>query len=221
MTMRLLRILVTLVLVISARAEEEEDACVDLDEQCEDWASIGECVRNAQQMKELCPLSCEVCEEDNNDEGEEEEEEGHHEEEDHDGIEESDDENEENLEEEDEEQHINDNVYDDEEQEDEQNLPEAVFWSTAADLGLAQRIILEDATRPEDMSWIISKARNYMKEVVPNKFGPAMSKLCRNRHRQCAYWAWKGECNTNDECKCPYKGRLSIIVLSPMPSSIT
>jgi hypothetical protein len=152
-------------------------------------------------MKELCPYSCEFCGGENEEEedAEDEEEEGYDEEEEDDDH---DDDNE-SLEGEDDE--MNDFLIDieehEEEEEEEQSLPEAVFWASGADLGRAQRVIHEDATRPEDLTWMIAKARNYMKQVVPSKFGPVMSKVCRNRHRDCAYWAWKGECNTNAECK--------------------
>lgn len=199
--MWLLRTLVTLLLVASVRAAEGNE-CVDLDSRCEDLASIGECVHNARKMKRLCPYSCEVCGGDNE---EEEEEEGYDDDEEEEDDNDSDDDDE-SLEDEDDE--MNDFLIDIEgyeEEEEGQNLPEAVFWSSGADLGKAQRILHEDATRPEDLTWVIAKARNYMKQVVPYKFGPVMSKLCRNRHRDCAYWAWKGECHTNAECKYSYQ----------------
>ena len=75
--MRLLRILLlSLLVVISVRAEEEDEyECVDLDSRCEDLASIGECVRNSHYMKENCPVSCLICEEESDeDDGDDEEE---------------------------------------------------------------------------------------------------------------------------------------------------
>ena len=221
-SMWVLQILLTLLVVISVRADDE---CVDLDSRCEDLASMGECVRNPQHMKNLCPVSCEVCEEekaeeqeeeeeeeeqidheksddDDDEEAEEEEEESDHEEEGDEDVDEDYDENDENSEDEDDESE-NMHETDDDDDDIDHKVPEAVFWSSGADLGKPQRILQKDASRPEDMTWMIAKARNYMKEVVPKKFGPEMSKLCRNLHRQCAYWAWKGECDTNAVCKCP------------------
>jgi hypothetical protein len=53
----------------------------------------------------------------------------------------------------------------------------------------------------QDFLWILTKARNYMEQVVPRKFGNGMKDLCRNEDEHCAYWALLGECDSNPECK--------------------
>jgi hypothetical protein len=69
------------------------------------------------------------------------------------------------------------------------------------DLGVPQDLIFEDGTRPEDIIYLLAKARNYMKFVVSKNMGPGVVARCKNQKEDCGYWALDQECDSNTECK--------------------
>ncbi len=158
-----LRLLLPLLVAFAVVAEDETE-CVDLDNRCGDWESMGECVRNSDIRLTQCRRSCGVCGNGGNNDG-------------------------------------NMNVNDDDE--DDNDLPEDIYMARGADMGKAQILVRQDGNdaRPQDLGWMIAKARSYMTHLVPTKHGDDMPELCRNYHRECAYWAWKGQCEQNPECK--------------------
>lgn len=72
------------------------------------------------------------------------------------------------------------------------------YYHTGGDLGVLQSIIASDGITPQDIQWMIGKARNYIKYVHHDPSDEA----CKNHHRLCAYWAARGECSLNESCKC-------------------
>ena len=78
-----------------------------------------------------------------------------------------------------------------------------------SDLGVPQRLWYSDGTKPEDVTWIVQKARNYVQRVVPFRYNLGLTRLCKNLHEMCSIWALRGECETNSQCKCFPIGRRS------------
>jgi hypothetical protein len=69
------------------------------------------------------------------------------------------------------------------------------------DLGVPQDLIFADGTQPEDIMFLLTKARNYMEFVVLKKLSPGVKSPCKNQKEDCAYWALTQECDSNPECK--------------------
>ena len=67
------------------------------------------------------------------------------------------------------------------------------------DMGQAQLLTGDDGTLPQDVQWILRKARNYMNEVAIDKHGDDIREICQNFHERCALWALQGECDNNRE----------------------
>jgi hypothetical protein len=67
------------------------------------------------------------------------------------------------------------------------------------DLGVAQVMSDEDGTKKEDIYYLIHKARNYMKFIVPQKFKADMYDTCTNKYERCAMWALDGMCDSEPE----------------------
>jgi len=88
---------------------------------------------------------------------------------------------------------------DNEEEEDDMDLPAHISLAHGADMGKVQVIEGDYDARPQDLAWVIAKARSYMTHLVPKKLGKDMQEFCRNKHALCAYWAWKGECDENPQ----------------------
>lgn len=53
---------------LQMHAETDEMPCVNYDDECDDWADRYECVSNARFMHKVCPLACDLCEEDSDEE---------------------------------------------------------------------------------------------------------------------------------------------------------
>lgn len=79
----------------------------------------------------------------------------------------------------------------------EEDLTKTEEYNRGSDLGYIQSVKYADGTLPSDIYWMITKARSYMKYVVPEQFGPNMLEWCTNEHEECAYWALLGECKAN------------------------
>jgi hypothetical protein len=71
------------------------------------------------------------------------------------------------------------------------------YYRKGGDLGVLQSIIVDDDMKPQDIQWMIGKARNYIEYIDD----PDVIHSCKNKHRFCAYWAAGGECALNKSCK--------------------
>lgn len=67
-------------------------------------------------------------------------------------------------------------------------------------MGKPQEIHFDDGTLEQDIFWLVSQARSYMRYAVPLRYEEGMERICRNYNEQCAYWALIGECQSNPEC---------------------
>jgi hypothetical protein len=77
--------------------------------------------------------------------------------------------------------------------------------SNGSDMGEPQQLVVDDAEKgtraAEDIPFLISKARKYMRTVVTEKFEFGMNEICWNKHENCSFWALFGECEANPECE--------------------
>lgn len=73
------------------------------------------------------------------------------------------------------------------------------------DLGIPQQFVFDDGTKPEDILYMLGKARNYKKHLIQRVQGEDNTKVleeeCKNKHVQCAHWGATGECGRSARCE--------------------
>eukprot|EP00934_Nitzschia_sp_Nitz4_P001897 Nitzschia sp. Nitz4//scaffold146_size56529//19882//20542//NITZ4_006574-RA/size56529-exonerate_est2genome-gene-0.34-mRNA-1//-1//CDS//3329536629//1897//frame0 len=64
-----------------------------------------------------------------------------------------------------------------------------------SDMGIGQRVDPTiDGTTEQDIQYILTKGRNYMKFVAMESFSEEVIARCKNKHANCAVWAALGQC---------------------------
>lgn len=81
-----------------------------------------------------------------------------------------------------------------------------------SDLGVPQVTNFRDGTLPEDIFFLVGKARSFMMYAAPKVYSAAILDQCQNRNEECAYWTMVGECDRNPTCKSAAR-RLQTLVL--------
>lgn len=67
-------------------------------------------------------------------------------------------------------------------------------------MGVPQALHFFDGTLPQDIYWVLSKAQNYLDNIVVPTYGTSLLEICQNYDDQCAYWSLIGECESNPKC---------------------